>query len=156
MANGIERLVVDCSVIVKWKIPTEDDAAAAEQLMLDWEHGAVEVRAPYLLQAEVMSAFLRANRRERLSADEAREAIRDLLALPFVLVDVTSPQWRSVRLQSRSSTSSEPMIAYMWPLPNGKVLSCGPVIAASTMRCTSITRLSGGSATISANIWKKK
>jgi predicted nucleic acid-binding protein len=82
--------VVDCSVIVKWKIPTEDDAAAAEQLLLDWEHSAVEVCAPYLLQAEVMSAFLRAHRRERVSADEAREAIRDLLALPFVLFDVAS------------------------------------------------------------------
>jgi hypothetical protein len=33
VANSIERLVVDCSVIVKWKIPTEDDAAAAEQLL---------------------------------------------------------------------------------------------------------------------------
>jgi predicted nucleic acid-binding protein len=90
VANSIERLVVDCSVIVKWKIPMEDDAAAAEQLLLDWEHGAVEVCAPYLLQAEVMSAFLRAHRRERVSADEAREAIRDLLALPFALFDVAS------------------------------------------------------------------
>src|SRR5262249_42648554 len=35
-------------------------------------------------------AFLRASRRGRLTTDEAREAIRDLLALPFVLCDVTT------------------------------------------------------------------
>jgi hypothetical protein len=38
----------------------------------------------------VISAFLRAARRSRLTTDEAREAIRDLLALPFVLCDVTT------------------------------------------------------------------
>jgi predicted nucleic acid-binding protein len=80
--------LVDCSVVVKWKIPAEDHAAVAEELFQDWEHGAVEVCAPFLLQAEVMSAFLRAHRRNRMSADEAREATRDLLALPFTLFDV--------------------------------------------------------------------
>ena len=40
--------------------------------------------------SEVISAFLRAARRGRLTTDEAREAIRDLLALPFVLCDVTA------------------------------------------------------------------
>ena len=85
MAHRIERLLVDCSVVVKWKIPAEDHAAVAEELFQDWEHGAVDVGAPFLLQAEVMSAILRAHRRNRMSADEAREANRDLLALPFTL-----------------------------------------------------------------------
>ena len=40
--------------------------------------------------SEVISAFLRASRRGRLTTDEAREAIRDLLALPCVLCDVTA------------------------------------------------------------------
>ena len=31
MADVLTRLVVDCSVVVKWKIPTEDHAAAAMQ-----------------------------------------------------------------------------------------------------------------------------
>jgi predicted nucleic acid-binding protein len=87
VANRIERLLVDCSVVVKWKIPTEDHAAVAEELFQDWEQGAVEVYAPFLLHAEVMSAFLRAHRRNRVRADEAREAIRDLLALPFALFE---------------------------------------------------------------------
>jgi hypothetical protein len=36
MADTLMRLVVDCSVVVKWKIPTEDRAAAAEALFGDW------------------------------------------------------------------------------------------------------------------------
>ncbi|MBI3328116.1 MAG: type II toxin-antitoxin system VapC family toxin [Nitrospinae bacterium] len=88
MADPVARLVVDCSVVVKWKIPLEDHAAAAEQLLLDWEHRAVSVSAPNHLQSEIISAFLRAHRRGRITAEEAREAIQDLLALPFVLFDV--------------------------------------------------------------------
>jgi predicted nucleic acid-binding protein len=75
---------------VKWKIPTEDHAASAEALLGDWEHQAVEVFVPNHFQSEVISAFLRAYRRDRITADEAREAIRDLLALPFVLCDVAT------------------------------------------------------------------
>src|SRR5438046_1396511 len=90
MADALARLVVDCSVVVKWKIPTEDHAAAAEELLVDWEYQVVEVSVPNHFQSEVISAFLRAYRRDRITADEAREAIRDLLALPFVLCDVAA------------------------------------------------------------------
>jgi predicted nucleic acid-binding protein len=48
------------------------------------------VLVPNHFPSEVISAFLRAARRGRLTTDEAREAIRDLLALPFVLCDVTT------------------------------------------------------------------
>ena len=90
MADALTRLVVDCSVVVKWKIPTEDHAAAAEALFGDWEHQVVDVVVPNHFPSEVISAFLRASRRGRLTTDEAREAIRDLLTLPFVLCDVTA------------------------------------------------------------------
>jgi len=90
MADALARVVVDCSVVVKWKIPMEDYAAAAEALLGDWEQQAVDVLVPNHFPSEVVSAFLRAARRGRLTTDEAREAIRDLLALPFVLCDVTA------------------------------------------------------------------
>ena len=82
MADTRGRIVVNCSVIVKWKIPTEDHAAAAEELFLDWNHQAMDACAPNHMQSEVLSAFLRAHRRGRITEAEAREAIRDLLALP--------------------------------------------------------------------------
>ena len=90
MADALARVVVDCSVVVKWKIFTEDHAAAAEALLEDWEQQVVDVLVPNHFPSEVISAFLRASRRGRLTTDEAREAIRDLLALPFVLCDVTA------------------------------------------------------------------
>ena len=70
MAEAITRLVVDCSVVVKWKIPTEDHAAAAEALFVDWEHQVVDVSVPNHFPSEVISAFLRACRRDRITADE--------------------------------------------------------------------------------------
>ena len=88
MDQIVARLTVDCSVVVKWKITAEDDYSKADALLLDWQQQAVELCAPNLLQSEVMSAFLRAHRRGRVDEREAREAIRDLLALPFVLFDV--------------------------------------------------------------------
>jgi len=90
MVDSLTRVVVDCSVVVKWKILTEDHAAAAEALLGDWEQQVVDVLVPNHFPSEVISAFLRASRRGRLTTDEAREAIRDLLALPFVLCDVTA------------------------------------------------------------------
>src|SRR5712691_9565711 len=90
MADALTRLVVDCSVVVTWEIPTEDHAAAAEALFVDWEHHIVDVLVPHHVPSEVIRAFLRAYRRDRITMDEAREAIRDLLALPFVICEVTA------------------------------------------------------------------
>jgi hypothetical protein len=35
MAQALDRLAVDCSLAVKWKITAEDYAAQAEELLLD-------------------------------------------------------------------------------------------------------------------------
>ena len=89
MAEILERLAVDCSVVVKWKLIAEDYAGEAEELLLDWQNQVMKLCVPNLLQSEVMSAFLRAHRRGRVSEAEAIDAIRDLLELPFLLFDVT-------------------------------------------------------------------
>jgi predicted nucleic acid-binding protein len=81
--NPTARLVADCSVVVKWRFTDEPFCAEANDLLLDWQAGAIEIVAPDLLPAEVMSAFLRAARRSRVTEAEAQGAIRDLLALPF-------------------------------------------------------------------------
>ena len=101
MAEVLTRLVVDCSVAVKWKIPTEEHAIAAEALFGDWEHQVVDVLVPNHFPSEVISAFLRAARRGRLTTAEAREAIRDLLALPYVLCDVTALAERAFTIAHR-------------------------------------------------------
>src|SRR5262245_47573559 len=87
----IERLVLDCSVAVKWRPTGEPQAAEAGELLLDWQQGAVEVVAPGHLTLEVTSTFLRAFRPGRLIETEAVDSIRHLLALPFVLHVATAP-----------------------------------------------------------------
>jgi predicted nucleic acid-binding protein len=86
-----QRLAVDCSVVMKWKLAGEPDAKEAEELLLDWGHQAVELVAPNLLVPEVTSAFLRAYRRGRLTQAEATDAFRDLLTLPFIFQEPTPP-----------------------------------------------------------------
>lgn len=89
MKTPTDRLLVDCSVVVKWKVTAEPFAAQARELMLDGEHEAVEICAPDQLRAEVMNAFLRAYRRQRLRLDESKAAVRELLAFPLTLYKTT-------------------------------------------------------------------
>ena len=65
--------------------PREPHSAAAQELLYDWRQGVVALSAPVLLLAEIMSAFLRAYRRGRVTQADATDAIRDLVGLPFVL-----------------------------------------------------------------------
>jgi hypothetical protein len=48
----------------------------------------VDVLVSHHFPSEAIGAFMRTSRRGRLMMDEAREVIRDLLALPFVLYEV--------------------------------------------------------------------
>lgn len=149
MADAVTRLVVDCSVVVKWKIPSDNHAAAAEELLLDWEHDAVEVWAPFHLQEEVVSTFLRAHRRGRITEEEAREAIRDLL--PYRLCSANWQRWPIMPSVSHNSTTNERMIASTsrWRMMPGCL--SGPATNGCTMRCTSIVTVCAGSGPISDN-----
>ena len=81
MTAAPQRLMPDCSVLVKWEIPSEANAAEARELMLDWRAGVVYLCAPDQLRTEIIAAFLKALRQRRLTEDEAREAIRRSFAL---------------------------------------------------------------------------
>src|SRR5262245_37482437 len=91
MTIAVPLLLVDCSVVVKWKIPSEPHAAEARELFLDWQHDAVQVCVPDQLFAEMMNALLGACRRRppRILLDEARTAVQEVLALPFAVFRTT-------------------------------------------------------------------
>ena len=72
-------LVVDCSVLSKWELPEEEHVAQAMELMGDWLADAVAFRCPDLLPSEIGSPFLRAVRRNRITAAEATVSIQNLL-----------------------------------------------------------------------------
>ena len=98
MAAPLIRLVVDCSTVVKLKVGEEEHATEAREMLQDWHAGAVEVWAPALLPGEIMSAFTRAVRRDRISDAAAREAIQELVSLPFHLVDMAPLALRAYEL----------------------------------------------------------
>ena len=85
MTATIPELLVDCSVVVAWKIISEPYASQARELFVDWQQGALRVLATDQLFVEMLSAFTKATRGTgpRLMADEARTAIQDVLDLPF-------------------------------------------------------------------------
>jgi predicted nucleic acid-binding protein len=81
------RLLADTSTIAKWKLITEEYAAQADELLGDWEFGAVQVCVPDQTLTELVNAMLGAYRKHppRLSQAEAGEALGDLLASPFTV-----------------------------------------------------------------------
>jgi predicted nucleic acid-binding protein len=85
--GGVVDLVVDCSVIGKWELPVEDHTPEAMELFRDWQARAVRVHSPDLLPSEIGSVFLRAVRRNRITVDEARASIRNLLSFNYTLHD---------------------------------------------------------------------
>ena len=84
--------------------------------------------------SEVISAFLRAARRDRITADEAREAIRDLLALPFVLCDVTAIADQAFAIASQHQQRAYDCLYVA--RAEREEMSYELVMRASTMRCT--------------------
>src|SRR5262245_6802492 len=82
MTSAVPRLLVDCSVVVKWELSSEPHASEARDLLADWEHGAIEVCVPDQLLTEIANALLANCRKHppRLSIAEARDGLREMLS----------------------------------------------------------------------------
>src|SRR5437762_2313183 len=88
MTSGIESVIVDCSVVVKWELTAEPQAGEAKELLLDWQHKAIDVQVPHFLLLEVASALLRAQRGGRITDSAAKSAVTALVGLPYTLLEV--------------------------------------------------------------------
>ena len=102
----------------------------------------VDVVVPNHFPSEVISAFLRASRRGRLTTDEAREAIRDLLALPFVLCDVTALADRAFTIAHQHQQRAYDCLYVALAERDGSALWTG--MSACTMPCIPSTPSCGG------------
>ncbi len=89
VGQTVTDCVSDCSVVLKWELPNEPFTDEAMELFEDWRAGAVRVLAPTVLLAEIASALLRAARLGRLPFPNALDSMRNLVALPFTLADIT-------------------------------------------------------------------
>ncbi|MYB42541.1 MAG: type II toxin-antitoxin system VapC family toxin [Chloroflexi bacterium] len=83
---GPRRCVVDASVVLKWQFGDEDDVAQALALRDAFlvDH-AVELHAPVLLAYELTSAMRTAERRARVPAEMASEALDNMIGAGIAL-----------------------------------------------------------------------
>ena len=79
MTNGL--WVIDASVLAKVFLKDEDHASTAEEIVSQFVSASIELVAPQFILYEIPSAIATAVRRQRLDANDARQAIRDFFEL---------------------------------------------------------------------------
>ncbi len=82
-------IVVDASVVLKWQLYDEECISQARALKHDiYVRGVLKVIAPQLMAYEVVNGLVTAVRRKRLTPDQARESISNLVVLDIELRQV--------------------------------------------------------------------
>ena len=101
---GPRRYVVDASVVLKWQFGDEDDVEQALALRDAFlvDH-TVELHAPVLLAYELTSAMRTAERRARVPAEMAGEALDNMLEAGIALHEPTPSE--TLRLARRLGIS---------------------------------------------------
>lgn len=79
MTNGL--WVIDASVLAKVFLKDEDHASIAEEIVSQFVAASIELVAPHFILYEIPSAIETAVRRQRLDANDARQAIHDFFEL---------------------------------------------------------------------------
>lgn len=80
-------IVVDASVAVKWYIKDESESDRAIDILLDYKEGKVSFVEPLLLYYEIANAVHIAVQRKRVTEDDGKDIIRDMLDLEMTFVD---------------------------------------------------------------------
>jgi predicted nucleic acid-binding protein len=89
MPSRKNRLLLDSGVTVMWHLESEPYESQARELFLDGQSAAVAFACSGQMPIEIASAFLKALRRNRIVPEAARQAIAEILALPFTFFRAT-------------------------------------------------------------------
>jgi len=89
---NMPRYVVDASIIAKWVLPGEPYQENAVRVKEDFTSGTVELCAPYFVVEETANALWRAIKLERISEEDAEEALEALNDMRIELHGVTWAQ----------------------------------------------------------------
>lgn len=84
-----EQLMVDTSVILKWKITSEDHFVQADDMLLDSEYGIIDLCVCDQVLPEIMNACLKVYRKEQVTENQAQTMLDELLAYPFKMFKTT-------------------------------------------------------------------
>lgn len=89
----VPRYVVDASIVAKWILPGEPYGENAVRLKDDSIEGITELHTPSILTYEVGNTLRRASKMQRISPDDAKEALMVLTSMKIALYDL---RWRDV------------------------------------------------------------
>ena len=81
------NIVIDASVAVKWHIKDESEVEQAIEILLDYNSGKVGFIEPQLFYYETSNAVNVAVQRKRITEDEGRDIIKDMLEIEMAVVD---------------------------------------------------------------------
>ena len=80
IGSGIDRVVVDSSVMIKWYV-AEDDTDKATSLLLDYREGKLTMLAPNFIHIEMANIAWKKHTFKGLSANDAQAIIDDISTL---------------------------------------------------------------------------
>jgi predicted nucleic acid-binding protein len=101
MGVPAKPVVIDASVVLKWVFDDEEEVDAAVNLLKDYEASALILHAPKLLGYEVSNALWAAVRQQRLTEQEAEEALDAIRAVSFAWHHLTTIWTTSMELALR-------------------------------------------------------
>jgi predicted nucleic acid-binding protein len=81
------NIVVDASVAIKWYIKDESEINEAVDILLDYEVGKIKFFVPRLFYYETANVIHIAVQRKRITEDEGKNIINDMLEIKTTLVD---------------------------------------------------------------------
>jgi predicted nucleic acid-binding protein len=86
----LPTFAIDASVATKWYLPDEELVPNAIAVFADYREGRIALLAPDHIQQEVGNAVRNAVRRGRITDDQARAAIQEILTWDFAFVETRS------------------------------------------------------------------
>ncbi len=102
---NVERLVIDSSVALKWRLRDEGELAQADALQTNFVAGRVELLAPTLFDYEIGNVLKVAVSRKRLTELEAVIALADFKAIKIERHEFLPIQSRAFNLAIRYQRS---------------------------------------------------
>ena len=87
---SVRRVVIDASVVLKWRLRDEEATDKADALLDDFLAGNMLLLAPTLLDYEIANALRMAVIRQRLNEQEAFTALRDFSRYTITRCDFAS------------------------------------------------------------------
>ncbi len=80
----MDKVVVDCSVVIKWFIP-EPHSNQAQLILDEFQNGGLDLLAPDLLYPEMGNIIWKKHRLQGLSTNDADAILQQFRAIPILI-----------------------------------------------------------------------